>query len=219
LAPRRRHNPIRRKKVNMKTLEKWNPVRVSPSWDPFRELEEMQSRLASLFGRRLPFPGSREEPFGLTEWTPPVDIAEDDKEYTIQAELPGVNKEDVKVTVEGGFSITGERKSEKEEKDKKYHRIERSYGSFIRSFTLPEGTSTDKIGAEFKDGILRLHLPKDEKAKPKTVDVKLLSTHVRNYGDVFHQAAGASRLISILARRALRSRRVKVQLKGDAERS
>jgi HSP20 family protein len=106
----------------------------------------------SLFGRRLPLPDSREEPFGLTEWTPPVDIAEDDKEYTIKAELPGVNKEDVKVTVEGGvLSITGERKSEKEKKDKKYHRIERSYGSFIRSFTLPEGTSTDRIGAEFKD--------------------------------------------------------------------
>jgi HSP20 family protein len=158
----------------MKTLEKWNPFRVSPSWDPIRELEEMQSRLASLFGRRLPLPGSREEQFSLTEWTPPVDIAEDDKEYTIKAELPGVNKEDVKVTVEGGvLSITGERKSEKEEKDKKYHRIERSYGSFIRSFTLPEGTASDKIGAEFKDGILKLHLPKDEKAKPKAVDVKI----------------------------------------------
>jgi len=158
----------------MKTLEKWNPFRVSPSWDPFRELEEMQNRLASLFGRRLPLPDSTEEPFSLTEWTPPVDIAEDEKEYTIKAELPGVNKEDVKVTVEGGvLSITGERKSEKEEKDKKYHRTERSYGSFIRSFTLPEGTLTDKIGAEFKDGILKLHLPKDEKAKPKTVDVKI----------------------------------------------
>ncbi len=78
---------------------------------------------------------------------------EDDKEYTIKAELPGVNKEDVKVTVEGGvLSITGERKSEKEEKDKKYHRIERTYGSFVRSFTLPEGTASDKINAEFKDG-------------------------------------------------------------------
>jgi HSP20 family protein len=158
----------------MKTLEKWNPFRVSPAWDPFRELEEMQSRLASLFGRRLPLPDSREEQFSLTEWTPPVDIAEDEKEYTIKAELPGVNKEDVKVTVEGGvLSITGERKSEKEEKDKKYHRIERSYGTFIRSFTLPEGTASDKINAEFKDGMLKLHLPKDEKAKPKTVDVKI----------------------------------------------
>ena len=85
-----------------------------------------------------------------------------------------MNKEDVKVTVEGGvLSITGERRSEKEEKDKKYHRIERSYGSFSRSFTLPEGTSSDKISAEFKDGMLKLHLPKDEKAKPRTVDVKI----------------------------------------------
>jgi HSP20 family protein len=88
-----------------------------------------------------------------------------EKEYSIKAELPGVNKEDVKVTVVGGvLSISGERKAEKEEKDKKYHRIERSYGSFIRSFTLPEGVSSDKIDAEFKDGILRLHLPKNEKA-------------------------------------------------------
>ena len=162
------------KEVNMKTLEKWNPFRVSPSWDPIRELEEMQSRWASLFGRRMLLPDGREEHFSLTEWTPPVDIAEDDKEYTIKAELPGVNKEDVKVTVEGGvLSITGERKSEKEEKDKKYHRIERTYGSFIRNFTLPDGTAADKVNAEFKDGVLKLHLPKDEKAKPKTVDVKI----------------------------------------------
>jgi HSP20 family protein len=158
----------------MKTLEKWNPFRVAPSWDPIRELEELQSRWASLFDRRMLLPNGREEQFSLTEWTPPVDIAEDGKEYTIKAELPGVNKEDVKVTVEGGvLSISGERKSEKEEKDKKYHRIERTYGSFVRSFTLPEGTAGDKINAEFKDGVLKLHLPKDEKAKPKTVDVKI----------------------------------------------
>ena len=104
----------------MKTLEKWNPLRVSSSWDPIRELEEMQGRLASLFGRRMLIPNGREEQFSLTERTPPVDIAEDDKEYTIKAELPGVNKEDVKVTVDGGvLSITGERKSEKEAKDER----------------------------------------------------------------------------------------------------
>src|SRR5271166_2211411 len=164
-APRTKDSPVPPKGSNMKTLEKWNP---------FREIEEMQSRLASLFGRRMPIRDGREEAFGLTEWMPLVDISEDDKEYTIKVELPGVSKEDVKVTVEGGvLSITGERKAEKEEKDKKYHRIERSYGSFVRSFTLPEGTSTDKVGAEFKDGILKLHLPKDEMAKSKTVDVKI----------------------------------------------
>ena len=85
-----------------------------------------------------------------------------------------MNKEEVKVTVEGGvLSISGERKAEKEEKDKKYHRIERSYGTFVRSFTLPEGAATDKVSAEFKDGVLKVHLPKDEKAKPKSIEVKI----------------------------------------------
>lgn len=163
----------RRKEMNLKTLEKWNPFRASSSWNPFHEIEEMQNRLASLFDTRRLLK-NREEGFSLTEWTPAVDIVEDDKEYTIKAELPGVNKEDVKVTVEGGvLSITGERKEEKEEKDKKYHRIERSYGSFVRSFTIPEGGMTDKIGAEFKNGVLKLHLPKDEKAKARMIDVKI----------------------------------------------
>jgi HSP20 family protein len=85
-----------------------------------------------------------------------------------------VKKEDVKVTVENGvLTITGERKFEKEQKDKKYHRIERAYGSFFRSFTVPEGTDDAKVGAEFKDGVLKVHLPKGEKAKPKTLEVKV----------------------------------------------
>ncbi|MDP1589678.1 MAG: Hsp20/alpha crystallin family protein [Prosthecobacter sp.] len=85
-----------------------------------------------------------------------------------------MKKEDVKVSVENGeLTISGERKSEKEEKGKKFHRIERSYGSFLRSFTLPEAVSGDKVSAEFKDGMLTVHLPKDEKAKPKTIEVKV----------------------------------------------
>jgi HSP20 family protein len=138
-------------------------------------MEEMQARLGSFFGGRFPLlkPGT-EEGFSLTEWVPPVDITEDEKEYIIKAELPGVKQEDVKVTVEGGvLSITGERKAEKEEKDKKYHRIERSYGSFVRSFAFPEGAASDKVSAEFKDGVLSVRLPKDEKVKPKSVDVKI----------------------------------------------
>jgi HSP20 family protein len=159
----------------MNALQKWNPFRGSSVWDPIREMEEMQSRVASLFGRRLPLKkDGGEEELTLTEWIPAVDIAEDDKEYTIKVELPGVNKEDVRVSVEGGvLSISGERKTEKEEKNKKYHRIERTYGSFARSFTLPEGTASDRVGAEFKDGVLKVHLPKDEKAKPKSIDVKV----------------------------------------------
>ena len=142
-------------------------------WNPFRELEEIQSRLSSLFGR-TPLKGLGEETMTVSEWTPLVDITEDEKEYLIKAELPEVKKEDVKVTVENGtLSITGERKFEKEEKGKKYHRVERAYGSFMRSFTLPEGTTGDKVSAEFKDGVLKVHLPKSEEAKPKSIDVKV----------------------------------------------
>lgn len=110
----------------------------------------------------------------VAQWSPAVDISEDEKEYVVKAELPDLKKEDVKVCVEDGdLTISGERKFEKEEKGKKYHRIERSYGSFVRSFTLPEGVSGDKVSASFKDGVLEVHLPKDEKAKPKSVEVKV----------------------------------------------
>ncbi len=105
---------------------------------------------------------------------PPVDIEEDDREYLLKAELPGMKKEDVKLKVEGGtLSISGERKEEKEEKDKKHHRVERSYGAFMRSFALPEVVLSEKVSAEFKDGILTVHVPKDEKAKPKAIEVKV----------------------------------------------
>jgi HSP20 family protein len=103
-----------------------------------------------------------------------VDITEDDREFLVKADLPDVKKEDVKVTVENGvLTLTGERKFEKEEKDKKYRRIERSYGTFLRSFTLPDAADGSKVSAEFKDGVLKVHLPKGEKARAKTVEVKL----------------------------------------------
>ena len=130
-------------------------------WDPFRELEEMSSRLNRGFNT-------------VADWIPTVDIAETDAEYQIKAELPEVKKEDVKVTVEDGvLTISGERRHETEEKGKKYHRVERSYGSFVRSFTLPDHVDDAKVKAEYKDGVLHLHLPKSEKAKPKAIDVKI----------------------------------------------
>src|SRR2546429_5312964 len=135
-------------------------------WEPLQEMEEFQNRLSTLFGRPQRRGNGREE-ITLPEWTPLADITEDEKEYLIKAELPEIKKEDVKVTVENGvLTITGERKFEKEEKDKKYHRIERSYGSFTRSFMLPDGADGVKVNAEFKDGVLKVHLPKSEKAKP-----------------------------------------------------
>ncbi|MEK6619143.1 MAG: Hsp20/alpha crystallin family protein [Nitrospirota bacterium] len=144
-------------------------------WDPFRELEEMQNRLSTLVGRApVRKNGAKKEAMTVAEWAPLVDITEDDKEYLIKAELPEVKKEDVKLTAHDDvLTITGERKYEKEEKGKKYHRVERAYGSFERSFTLPEDADEGKIAAEFKDGVLKVHLPKSEKAKPKSIEVKI----------------------------------------------
>src|SRR5438270_3157629 len=144
-------------------------------WDPFKELDDLQSRLSTLLGRaQVRKDGSKDETMTVAEWAPLVDIVEDDNEYLIKAELPEVKKEDVKVTVQNDvLTITGERTYEKEEKGRKYHRVERAYGSFARSFTLPEDAAGDKVAAEFKDGVLKVHLPKSEKAKPKSIEVKI----------------------------------------------
>lgn len=142
-------------------------------WSPFRELETLQSRLNTLFGHGLRRTNG-DATFGTTEWAPLVDVSEDDKEYVIKAELPEVKREDVKVTVEDGMlRITGERKFEKEEKGKTYHRVERAYGSFERSFALPDNAKSDKLTAEYKDGVLKVHLPKTEETKSKPVEVKV----------------------------------------------
>lgn len=144
-------------------------------WDPFKEMDETQNRLARFLGLTPGRPGSGgQEAMTVTEWAPRVDIAEDDKEWLVKADLPEVKKEDVKLTVENGvLTITGERKFEKEEKSKKYHRIERAYGNFLRSFTLPDAADAAKVTAEFKDGVLKVHLPKSEIAKPKSIEVKV----------------------------------------------
>ncbi len=142
-------------------------------WDPFKEMDELQNRLASLFGR-VPRERNGEESLTIAEWTPLVDILEDEKEYLIKTELPEIRKEDVKVRVEDGvLTISGERKHETEENKAKFHRVERSYGLFSRSFTVPESADASKVTAEFKDGVLTVHLAKDEKAKPKSVEVKV----------------------------------------------
>jgi HSP20 family protein len=155
----------------MNALTKLNPFR-NLSWDPVRQIEDMEHRLEQFFGRPARTTNGGKETLTVAQWAPAVDITEDEKEYLIKAELPEIKKEDVKVTVENGeLHITGERKFEKEEKNKKYHRVERSYGSFLRSFTLPEGVNGEKVNAQFKEGVLCVHLPKDEKAKPKAVEV------------------------------------------------
>jgi HSP20 family protein len=147
-------------------------------WDPVRELDEVASAFNRVFGRRAMgrvFPrGDSEEALVGFDWVPLVDVTETPKEYLIKAELPEVRKEDLKVAIEDGvLTIQGERKLEKEEKDKKVHRIERSYGKFVRSFTVPTDVDDKKVMAEFKEGVLLVHVPKTEAAKPRLIDVKV----------------------------------------------
>lgn len=144
------------------------------TWNPFRELDEVQNRLGQFFGGTFPRSGNGNGGLKLADWSPQVDISEDEKEYLIKADLPEMKKEEIKVNVtEGVLSVSGERKTEKEEKNKKFHRIERSYGTFERSFTVPEDADGTKVSAEFKEGVLKVHLPKSPVAKPKAIEVKV----------------------------------------------
>ena len=142
-------------------------------WDPFRELEHMQSRLNRIFGD-TPFQRMGDDGTSFSGWSPAVDVQETDKEYLIKADLPDVKKEDVKVELlNGAVTIEGDRQLEKEEKGKKFHKIEREYGKFLRRFSLPTEVDASKVQAEFKNGVLNVHLPKSATAKPMAIDVKV----------------------------------------------
>ena len=141
------------------------------SRDPFRDLLDLQRGINELFEGS--FGGPREE-VALRAWTPAVDVYEDENAFLIKLDLPEVNRDDVKVSLhENTLSISGERRFENEQKRENYHRVERSYGQFYRSFTLPPNVDTTAIDAKFKDGVLRLTLPKKEEAKPKQIDVRV----------------------------------------------
>ena len=147
------------------------------TWNPLREMEEApQNRLNPFFLGGFPNRmGNGEIPsLAVADWSPEVDISEDDHGYLLKADLPETKKDDVRVTVEDGIlSVSGERKAEKENHKKKFHRIERSYGTFRRSFTLPEDADSTKVTAEFRDGVLKVHLPTTPVAKSKAIQVKL----------------------------------------------
>jgi HSP20 family protein len=139
-------------------------------WDPFREREALLDR----YGRssRKTLAKSDDKTFEVGDWMPQVDISETEEAFIVKAELPGVKKEDVNVNFENSIlTIRGEKKVETE--DKKRHRVECAYGSFIRSFTLPQTIKADKIEAVYKNGILSLTIPKAEEAKPKQIEVKI----------------------------------------------
>ncbi len=141
-------------------------------WDPFADVENLFNRMMPRLSRgpRLAVEGDG----GVTvEWSPSADISETDKEYLVRADLPGMKKEDVKVTFgDGMLTIQGERKQHKEETNEKYHRVENYYGSFTRAFSLPDNIKADAIHCESKDGVLSVHIPKAEQKKPKEITIQ-----------------------------------------------
>jgi HSP20 family protein len=141
-------------------------------WEPFAAMDDMFNRFPSMLERWAHMSGSGEKGLG---WSPSVDISETDQEYLIRASLPAVKKEDVNVTVEDGMlTVSGERRQKQEQQDEKFHKIENFYGSFSRSFSLPEGTDASAIRAESKDGVLTIHVPKikAEAKRPTTIKVQ-----------------------------------------------
>lgn len=146
-------------------------------WNPARELLNMErefNKLFNVFGKRVGTSESDTTEYENAVWMPLTDIKEDKDSYFVMLDLPGVAKEDVKVSyADGQLSISGERKQEKESKDSKYHRVERVYGKYYRSFTLPQLVREDKIEAEFKNGQLTVTVPKAEEAKPKELEIKI----------------------------------------------
>ena len=147
------------------------------TWNPLREMEEApQNRFNPFFLGGFPNRIGRGEIPSLmvADWSPDVDISEDDHGYVLKADLPEMKKDDVRVTVEDGIlCVSGERKIEKEDQKKKFHRIERCFGNFRRSFTLPEDADSTKVTAEFRDGVLKVHLPTTTRTRSKALEVKV----------------------------------------------
>ena len=147
-------------------------------WEPFRDLVTIQDRMNRIFDdafRGASRPGTAEEDWALGgSWAPPVDIYEHDGTLVLKAELPGIEPKDVDVRVENNvLTLRGERRFDQEVKRESCHRVERAYGTFSRSFTLPNIVDTQSIKAEFKDGVLRVTMPKREEAKPKQISISV----------------------------------------------
>jgi HSP20 family protein len=144
-------------------------------WEPFRDLVQVQDRMNRIFDEAFRGSRSAEEDWALGgSWAPPVDIYEHDGNLVLKAELPGIDPKDVDVRVENNvLTLRGERKFDGEVKRESCHRVERAYGAFSRSFTLPNIVDTTNIKAEFKDGVLRVTMPKREEAKPKQIQIQI----------------------------------------------
>jgi HSP20 family protein len=145
---------------------KRRPIMELIRWEPFDGLNRIQSRINDLFGDRMNW--------NSATWYPPVDVLENKDSYVLRAELPGMKKEDFNLEVKDGMlTLSGERKSEKTTDGVKYRTVERIEGKFSRSFSLPETVKHDGIQATYKDGILEIHVPKAEEAKPRRIEVSV----------------------------------------------
>ena len=143
-------------------------------WEPFRDFCTLQDRMNRMFGGISRRPESTDEGLTAGSWTPSVDVYETNDSIVLKADLPGMSQNDVEISVEGNtLTVKGERKFEKEVNEKEYYRMERSYGTFTRSFTLPPTVDADKIDAAFAQGVLKITLPKREESKPKQIKVKI----------------------------------------------
>lgn len=148
-------------------------LRAMMNQDSFRELEHMSHRLSRILEGRTTPRGDRES-MSQADWVPAVDVMETDSEFLLMAELPGVKKKNVKIWIEDGvLMLSGQRDQERDDKGTRFHRIERIYGRFARSFSLPDSVDEEKLKAEFENGVLAVHLPKSEKAKPRSIEVQV----------------------------------------------
>ncbi len=142
-------------------------------WGPFREFSPMEDRLTRLF-RESFNPVRPEEALTTTSLAPPVDIYEDEHKIALKIEVPGIDEKDIDVHIEGNtLTVHGERKLEKEEKEENFRRVERHYGSFTRSFTLPGSVDSGQVSADYDKGVLKISLPKKAEAKPKQIKVNI----------------------------------------------
>lgn len=143
-------------------------------WDPFRDLLSLQERMNKLFEESLLQTGKERQDISIAGWSPAMDVMESDEEIVLKAELPGIELKDVEVLIKDNIlTLRGERKFEKEEEKENYHRIERSYGAFQRSFTLPSTVEQDKVKAKMKDGVLEVRLPKAKGEKSKKIEIEV----------------------------------------------
>jgi len=167
---------------------------VLTRWDPFRDMQTLQNRLNRLFEEQY---SSGQEAMTTGAFVPPVDIYEDQHGIQLKLEVPGIDEKDLDIKVENNvLTVSGERKFEKEQKEENFHRIERRYGSFTRSFTLPNTVDTEKISGEYNNGVLNLHLAKREEAKPKQIKVSIGQKQVEGKAPSSQQIEGKQGSVS-----------------------